>query len=264
MITKIQLLAQLSQFNIPKGKPVIVHCSMRAVGKVEGGAQTLLDALIQRFTLDGGILCVPTHTWANFEDKKDITLDYTQNKTCTGALSDVALVDRRAHRSKNPTHSIVAFGEKAKEFASLDDNVLTPCAIDGCYGKIIKDDGYVVLIGVGQEKNTLLHAVEEILDVPKRLSASPVKMAIKNLEGKISYREFHFMTEEVCDVSINFPKYEPAFRYNGGIEDAKLGNANVQICSAKIMNNVMATVRERSNGQEILENSAPLAEFLYR
>lgn len=263
MINKEQLLLQLNQINVPLGKPVIVHCSMLAVGKVEGGVQAFLDALIERFTKEGGVLCVPTHTWANFEDKKDIILDYTHNRTCTGALSNVALVDGRAVRSKNPTHSIVVFGEKANELACLDDHVLTPCAPNGCYGKIIKDDGYVLLIGVGQEKNTLLHAVEEILEVPRRLSKQPAQMAIKHKDGRVTYRNFHYMTEEVCDVSVNFPKYEQAFRYHGGIEDAILGNASVQVCSARIMNSVMAIIRARSGGVELLQDSTPLKQNLF-
>ena len=263
MIVKEQLVKQLNELNIPNCNPVIVHCSMRAIGKVDGGAQTVLDVLIERFAKEKGLLIIPTHTWANFEDKKEIILDYTDNKTCTGALSNVALVDKRAIRSSNPTHSVAVFGKNAKEFASLDDKVITPCAPHGCYGEIIKRGGYVLLIGVGQEKNTLLHAVEEILSVPRRLSKTPVKMAIKKCDQTICYRDFHYMTEEVCDVSINFPKYEQAFRYHNAIRDAKLGNANVQVCDAKIMLDVMALVKNRSSGAELLEDSTPLSKFLY-
>ena len=70
MFTKEQILTQLNNLNVPNGKPVIVHTSLRAVGEIQGGAQTLLDALIERFTAYGGLLIIPTHTWANFEDKK--------------------------------------------------------------------------------------------------------------------------------------------------------------------------------------------------
>ena len=160
MFTKEQILTQLNNLNVPNGKPVIVHASLRAVGEIHGGAQTLLDALIERFTACGGLLIIPTHTWANFEDKKEIVLDYTSGQTCTGVLSNVALSDKRGYRSYNPTHSVMVFGDKAKEFARLDDNVLTPCSPKGCHGKIINDGGYVLLIGIGQEKNTLLHCVE--------------------------------------------------------------------------------------------------------
>lgn len=263
MFTKEQILSQLNSLQVSSGRPVIIHTSMRAVGEVEGGAKTLLDALIERFTCNDGLLIVPTHTWANFEDEKDIILDKTALTTCTGALSNVALNDKRSVRSLNPTHSVAVFGNKKEQFARLDDNVNTPCSPSGCYGKIIDSDGYVLLIGVGQEKNTLLHCVEEILDIPCRLSLSPVKMAIRELDGTITYRDFHFMTEEKGDVSLNFPKYERAFRYHGAITDGKIGNALVQVCSASKMASAMKLICLRSGKKELLSDSLPLDISLY-
>lgn len=263
MFTKEQILSQLNSLQVPSGRPVIIHTSMRAVGKIEGGAQTLLDALIDKFAVNGGLLVVPTHTWANFEDKKPIILDKTCNKTCVGVLSDIALCDKRAVRSNNPTHSVVAFGDKAKEFASADDKVNTPCSPLGCYGKIILDKGYVLLIGVGQEKNTLLHCVEEILQLPNRLSLTPAKMSVKEMDGSITQREFHYLTEQIGDTSLYFPKYEKAFRHHGAITDAVIGNAPVQVCSAEKIVSVMTMIDNRSGKKELLSDNEPLDISLY-
>ena len=41
------LSLQLYAFGIPKGSIVLVHSSMRAVGKVKGGAEGLLNLLIK-------------------------------------------------------------------------------------------------------------------------------------------------------------------------------------------------------------------------
>lgn len=38
-----------------------VHASMRAIGEIEGGADTLIDALKE--TVPEGLLVIPTHTW---------------------------------------------------------------------------------------------------------------------------------------------------------------------------------------------------------
>ena len=63
MITKNEILKQLECFSYVRGKVVTVHTSLKAVGTIEGGGDTLLDALIEYFTADGGLLCIPTHTW---------------------------------------------------------------------------------------------------------------------------------------------------------------------------------------------------------
>ena len=264
MFTKDEIRSQLNNIKSHRGKPVIVHASMRAIGQVEGGALTLLDALIERFTANDGLLIIPTHTWANFEDKKPIILDYMENKTCTGILCDIALNDKRGFRSYNPTHSVVAFGCGAEQFVKADDNVLTPCAPNGCYGQIIDQDGYVLLIGVGQEKNTLLHCVEEILRLPNRLSIKPIKMAIKSKESNIFYRNFHYLTEQIGDTSLYFPKYEKAFRHYGAITDAVIGDAPVQMCSAKVMKDVATLIYNRSNAQELFADDKPINENFYK
>ena len=53
--TKEELLCQLSQMNIPQSRVVLMHSSLRMIGKVEGGAKTILDAMIEYFTADGGL-----------------------------------------------------------------------------------------------------------------------------------------------------------------------------------------------------------------
>ena len=36
MLTKNEIISQLENFNIPSGKPVIVHSSLKTVGKIDG------------------------------------------------------------------------------------------------------------------------------------------------------------------------------------------------------------------------------------
>ena len=68
----------------------------------------------------------------------------------------------------------------------------------------------------------------------------------------------------IPDVSANYPKYEPAFRYYGAIADGMLGDAKVQLCDAKIMADVVKLVRERSGGIELMADDKPLDEKYYR
>lgn len=268
MITKQQIIKQLKNMNAPQDKPVIVHTSLRAVGEVEGRAQGLLDALVEYFTAKGGILVIPTHTWANFyELKKKITLDLNDLKTCIGTFPEVALGDSRGVRTLNPTHSVVVFGEKEKieKFIKNEDKALTPTCPNGVYGKFFDLNGYSLLIGVGQNKNTILHCVEEILNTPNRLSDDYAEMFIKLKDGSLIRRECRYMQAEgTDDVSQFFPKYEPAFRQYGAITDGFIGNAKTQLCSVSIMKDVMALIAKNSGGKELLTDSVPLDESWYK
>jgi len=89
MFTKKDIFEQLKKLNAPKGSVVLVHSSLRLIGEVENGGEGLLDVLIEYFTADGGLLAVPTHTWANLGTDK-ITLDMTAPWSNLGAFSLIA------------------------------------------------------------------------------------------------------------------------------------------------------------------------------
>ena len=75
MYTKEMIMEQLTQMGAPRDSVVTVHSSLRAVGETEGRGEGLLDALIGYFTSRGGLLMIPTHTWANFFDHRELSLD---------------------------------------------------------------------------------------------------------------------------------------------------------------------------------------------
>lgn len=260
---KEELLRQLEQLHTPKGAIVLMHSSLRSIGKVEGGAEGLLDILVDHFTRDGGLFCVPTHTWHNLG--KDITLDMDSDESCLSAFAGVAIRDGRGIRSENPCHSMVVFGdrEKAKAFVEGELFVSTPTAPESCYGKLIENGGFVLLVGVGHNKNTCLHTVDEMLHIPNRMDEKTVPMAVKK-DGQIIRRELHlFYTDYIEDISLRFWKYETAFRYHRCITDGFLGNAPVQLCDAKKMKETVALIYQNSNGTDPLKDEEAIPPQWY-
>ena len=260
---KEELVWQLKQLHTPKGAIVLMHSSLRSIGKVEGGAEGLLDILIDHFTRDGGLFCVPTHTWHNLG--KDITLDMDSDESCLSAFAGVAIRDGRGIRSENPCHSMVVFGnrERAETFVEGEFFVSTPTAPESWYGKLIENGGFVLLVGVGQNKNTCLHTVDEMLHIPNRMDEKTVPMAVKK-DGQIIRRELHlFQTDYTEDISLRFWKYETAFRYHRCITDGFLGNAPVQLCDAKKMKETMALIYQNSNGTDPLKDEEAIPPKWY-
>lgn len=259
-MTKQDILKGLKDFCVPKGSVVLVHSSVRAVG---GDAKDLLDALIEHFTKDGGLLCIPTHTWHNL--KNDITLDIASDDTCLGILSNLAAGDGRGIRSKNPTHSMVVFGnrERAIEFIKDDEFVKTPTAPESAYGKLNSQNGYVLLIGVAHDKNTYLHAVDEILATPNRMSDKCRVVRVKDIDGTVTEHDFSlFKCDYTDDISLRFTKFETAFRYHRAITDGFVGNAPTQLCRGDIMKNVLELLYKKS-GTDPLKSDKPIPQKWY-
>lgn len=261
MLSKTDIMNQLQAFACARGSVVSVHASLKAIGEIVGGGETLLSALIEFFTADGGLLCVSTHTWDSF------VYDRREKWSCLGVLACLSAAHPDAVRSLHPSHSVAVFGEpeRAKAFVQGDATVKTQVSPDGSYGKLYDEDGYVLLLGVGQEKNTFLHCVEEMLQVPNRLMKEPTEWTVIHKDGREETRLLYCLDEENHpDVSLFFGKFEPAFRYHGCITDGKIGNAPVQLCRARKMKEVIELIYRRSGGEELLGDDAPLAIALYQ
>ena len=255
--TKKDIFAQLTKMGAPRDKVVLMHSSLRLIGKIEGGAEGLLDALIEYFTADGGLFCVPTHTWSNL--KKEITLDVAEPKTSLGVFSEVAILDGRGVRSENPTHSMVVFGDEksAREFVDGELGLSSGTAPESCYGKLYRMGGYVLLAGVAHNKNTYIHCVDEMLGMENRLSENTRTVTVKRLSGEIVTGEVHtHKTDYTKDISARFPKYETAFRYHGAITDGFLGEAPTQLCDARVMKEVVELIMNRCGGDPLAEEFA--------
>ena len=262
--TKNDIVQQLQAMGAPQNSVVLMHISLRSVGVVEGGAKALLDTLIHYFTADGGLFCVPAHTWHNMG--KEITLDMADPHTCLGAFSDLAVRDGRGLRTENPTHSMVIFGDRARalRFAENERSVASPTAPEGCYGRLLDERGFVLLVGVSHSKNTYLHSVAEMLSLPNRMEQCPKPYGVRLAHGEVvqhSMRLFDCPFTE--DVSERFPKYETAFRYHRCITDGFVGNAPAQLCSALKMKEVVERIFASSAGCDPMQDEKPLPPKWY-
>ncbi len=260
MLTKNKLFDQLCAMQAPRDRVVLMHSALRTVGEVQGGAQGLLDALIEYFTAEGGLFCVPTHTWHHLGTDA-ITLDLLHPESNLGALPSLACARADGVRSENPCHSMVVFGDRtrAERFVQGDAFVKTPTAPDSCYGKLYEEDGYVLLVGVTQAKNTFLHTVDEILNVPDRMDDTPISTTVRRLNGEIVTRELTlFKCSTTEDISERFPKYELAFRYHGAITDGRVGRAPAQLCSARKMKKVVELILSRAGDTDPLGDEVPI------
>lgn len=264
IFTKSDIYAQLEKMGARRDSVVLMHSSLRSVGAVEGGAEGLLDALIEYFTIDGGLFCVPTHTWAMLDD--EITLDVTSDKTCLGALSAVAIRDGRGIRSLHPTHSMVVFGEreKAEKFIADEPFIKSATSPDSCYGKLYKWGGMVLLVGVGHNRNTYIHSVEEMLNVPNRMEEKPNRTVTRMPLGELIERDIlEFKTDYTDDISLRFVKYETPFRYRRCIVDGFIGNAPTQLCDARKMKETIELIYKNSGGVDVLSDEKPIPPKLY-
>ena len=265
MYDKKKIFEDLRALGAPRDKIVIMHSAYSLVGDFEGGAKAFLDTLIEYFTAEGGLFCIPTHSWGLMEET-DLVLDMTEKYTNLGLLPRLALEDGRGIRSENPTHSIVVFGdrERAEDLIECEKYVKTPTSPDGFYGAFLSEGGYILLLGVTHTSNTFLHAVDEILEIPGRFSTKPIHTKVKRADGEIVEREIYMYREDCGDISCLFDKFSLAFDYKGAAKRGKVGDAPAILCNSQAMTDVVELIYSRSDGIDPLGDEIPIPPKWYK
>ena len=231
MHTKESLIQQLTDMELTGAETILIHSSMKAIGETQGGAQTVLNAWMEFF--QNGLLLLPTHTWKTVNEKQPI-FDVQKEPACVGILPNLFLKRDGVIRSLHPTHSMAGFGKNATSYLAGEEKSNTPCTPGGCYDRLKEVGGKILLVGVGHERNTYIHSVEEVLNVPNRLSDTPVLMQIVQ-SGKDPipvYMRKHYNAQQP-HISEDFVKLNRAFEECGAAVHTTFGSADCILCDAK-------------------------------
>ncbi len=260
---KQQLKDQLESMGLKGDETILIHSSMKAIGAVDGGADTVLDAWMEYFK--DGLLLLPTHTWKTVNADNPVYNPYT-TPSCVGLLTNMFMKRDGVIRSLHPTHSMSGYGKNAAEYLAGEEYNNTPCTPGGCYDRLKEVGGKVLLVGVGHERNTYIHSVEEVLNVPNRLSDMPMELVIElqeesNNSGKLPpynrdegwkkhtdnklcrkvYVRKHYNAQQP-HISEDFVKLNQIFLDRGVVRKVKFGDADSLLCDAKGMFNIVRQV----------------------
>ena len=270
---KQQLKDQLESMGLKGDETILIHSSMKSIGEVDGGADSVLDAWMEYFK--DGLLLLPTHTWKTVNADNPVYNPQT-TPSCVGLLTNMFMKRDGVIRSLHPTHSMAGYGKNAAEYLAGEEYNNTPCTPGGCYDRLKDAGGKVLLVGVGHERNTYIHSVEEVLNVPNRLSDMPMELVIELLKEdkdnknkklphynradgwkkcidsnggydnnnklcrKVYVRK-HYNAQQP-HISEDFVKLNQIFLDSGVVKKVKFGDADSLLCDAKGMFNVVRQV----------------------
>lgn len=229
MHTLESLKQDIRRMGIVARDRLLIHSSMKAVGDVEGGADTVIKAFQQ--SLDEGLLIFPTHTWESWNNAAGL-FDPRTEPSCVGILPEVFRKMPGVIRSLHPTHSVAAWGIGASEFVQGEELFDTPCPRAGCWGRLYDVRAKILFLGASLKTNTFLHSVEEWHNIPDRIAALPTRYRIRNYDGITIEREFHHHSSKYGDPSRHFDKIEELAVEREVIRRGTIGSAPSMICDA--------------------------------
>lgn len=256
MYTKENIEENLKQLEIEPTDTLMVHTSLKKVGKLENGADTVLDALCE--TLRSGLLVLPGHTWSTIDAQHPL-FDVKKSPVCVGVMPEVFRKRSGVFRSLHPTHSLLAYGRDAEEFTSGDEKFDTPCAPDSGYGKMEKRNGKVMMIGVNFRNCTLVHCIEEVGHVPGRLTETMEPLKTRKADGTIISVPQHRHHNANSD---NFEKLEPVLKQKGVLTYGKIGSADTIVCSVRDLFRI--TLELLKKDPKLFDDDKPIPENWYK
>jgi len=146
LINRDGIARALAELGLKRDDIVIVHSSLSSIGRVDGGADAVVDAFLEVIG-PGGTLLVPAF----------------------GALGIITEVVRNrpgAVQSCHPKASVAGIGRDAEAICKDHWKESTAHGEGTPYLRIAEMGGYVCLLGVDQDRNTTLHSPESLLCLP--------------------------------------------------------------------------------------------------
>jgi aminoglycoside 3-N-acetyltransferase len=214
------LTDDLNRLGLRMGDRVLVHSSLRAFGHVEGGANTVIQALLDVIG-PGGLLVAPTFSYFS------VRFDPKVEPGLTGHIPETMRAWPGAVRSWHPTHSVVAIGAGAEELCA-GHHLVGGLALDSPLGRLASQGGYVLFLGVGHVANSTVHVGEAHLPVP--YLDVPFKPALpREATVLVDGREIPVPIVNPPGCSRAFGAIEHPLRMRGAIRDGRVGRALSQL-----------------------------------
>ncbi len=237
--TRNTLRKDLRRVGIQPGQSLLVHCSLSKIGWIAGGAQALIEALLDAVGPEGTLVfpsftagltdpacweCppVPKSWWPVI--REEMTPFNPATTPCRG-MGQVAELFRTwpgAKRSYHPQNSFAALGAKAEDYTRTH-HLREAMGVRSPLGALYEDGAKVLLLGVGYRNCTSFHLSEALCpDFPKESEAGPILKA-----GKRHWVQF----ERPAHDASCFPSIGEDFEKSFAVPLGRVGSAPTRLLS---------------------------------
>lgn len=238
-----QLEKELRDMGIKEKDSLLVHSSLSKIGFVEGGAQTVVEALLKVIGEQGHLL-MPNSPNDSFQ------LDYIKSLSCfdvkessskLGSITEHHRLHPKSVRSWHPTEPVSCIGPEAAYFVGEHFGQITPYNEKSPFYRVAERNGKILMIGVtldnaGTNLHTLEDAVKDFTFPVYHPTVFEVKIKAPNGDSHTVKTKVHnpeWSKKRKCDELI------PLFVKEGVLQHTKLGNASCLLIDAQKMFDVM-------------------------
>jgi len=228
VLTKAQFMEELRAIGVKQGMNLLVHSSLKRLGPVEGGAEVIVDAFREVLGPDGTLI-MPTVSGSVNPTQPVFHVAHTPSTV--GALTNYFRKLPGAVRSLHPVHSVAAMGPKAEFFIQGHLQANTPWSPDSPYGKLMRNNGFLLFLGTSFAANTCIHAIEIEARVPGLHTEETTTLQVIDYDGSQYEIEHHWHARKrVC-----YPDLEHIVERAGGMTYGRIGAGISRFVDAAVL-----------------------------
>ncbi len=183
VLTTQELYDSLEEVGVKKGDVICVHSHLMAFGKPLLKRQDFMNLIIDTLNDvigENGTLIMPTFTYS-FCNKENY--DMQKSPSTVGILTEYYRKYPNIERTWHPIFSFAIGGNRQKEYLDIGPDAFS---LDSVYGKMIRDNGKLIMLG-GNYGYTFYYLAEEHVNVRHRY--------FKNFSGEIITPQKNYITE---------------------------------------------------------------------
>jgi aminoglycoside N3'-acetyltransferase len=226
VFTKDQLIKDLQQAGIKKGDLLHLKVSLKSIGKIEGGAETLLQALLDTVGAEGTLVIdsfVSSYPLPLSNDNA-AKISTVNSPSYAGALANTMIKHPESVRSKHPIQRFTAIGAMAEKL------MLEHTSKSGGYdvlNRMAEMGGKNLTIGKKTIGVGTTHVAIEKMGFRKKRA----NMGVNYLDENGNTSLFEVNWNGGC--GRGFPKFIPLYIQNGDGKKVKVGNAECLLTDMK-------------------------------
>ena len=218
-LTRSDLQQGLRQLGVQAGMALEVHCALSRFGHIEGGADTVIDTLMQLLGA-GGALVMPSFCLSPF-------LPLTEEDKRLGIATKIRILPKSAERS---AMGIVADTFRKRPDVITGDGVFRVSAWghdaqkhSAGFQHLIDNDGYALLLGVDIYRLSAMHYVEDAMpdEIRSKFKPSP--------DARAKYPQDQWFIESWVPDTKPWYKIQDEAYAKGLITDTLIGSAKCML-----------------------------------
>ncbi len=241
-LTTSDLVRGFRDAGLAPGDTVLVHSSLKSLGRVDGGADAVIDALLETLG-GGGTLLMPSFQAGSefFLVDRGCRFDLRNTPSDCGMITEVFRRRPGVLRSLSPTHCVAGTGPTAERLLSGHERCRISAGPGSPFHRLADAKGRILLLGVTHASNTSLHFVENANGAPTICRKEYLPVVIDAQGVPVTVPTWPHMP----GLPRRYPRVEPLLLEAGIQRNGRVGMADTRLIQAGPMADRVGAVIRR-------------------